>query len=175
MKKLYTMLLLGAFLSVSSGYGRSMVDSLTQQHKQILLAEMGSLIKEYAFFHGGTMVWRYDCWADTTGTFRLYLAEQVAVLGDRTPPEWYYIDFAQPVKASELKLTMGRNDNFTLELAKSITKKKGKKKERNRSLTVFFFADKNKRTTDFRQLYNRLNSIITKLTITGSGDSQALK
>ncbi len=175
MKKLLIITLIWVCFLASNGYGQSMTDSLTQREKRTLITEMASLIKEYAFFHGGTMVWRYDSWVDTTGNLRLYVAEQVAVLGDCTPPEWYYVDFTQPIKAGELRLTMGRNDNFMLESVKAITKKKTKKKERNRSLLIFFFTNKKKRTTDFGQLYTRLNSIISKLTLTESGDSQALK
>lgn len=163
MNKLLIIGLIGACLRITDGYGQGGADSSGHPEKRALIAEMAQIIKEYAFFNGGTVSWRYDSWPDTTKNLRLYVAENVTVLGDRSSPEWYYIDFGQPIIASELTLAMGKNDNFTLALNKVITRKVNKKKERNKSLTVFFFTDKNKRTTDFGELYNRLTSIIDQL------------
>ena len=129
MRKLLTISLLCQWLSVSNAPAQSVSDSLGPPSKYALVAEVASLIKQYAYFNGGTMVHRYDAWADTTQGLRLYVGNQVTLLGDRSKPDWYYVDFSQPVKPTQLVATMGRNDNFYVTSAKAITRRE--KNDRN--------------------------------------------
>lgn len=150
--------------------GSESPDSLGHRSAQALVVEMARLIKQHAYFNGLTAVFRYDAWADTTQGLKLHVGEQVAILGDRSEPQWYSIDFTQPIKPTELKLVMGRNHNFFIDASKKITRKtprgkraKSLKREKPRRLLITFFTNKNKRTTDFGQLHDQLTNIINQL------------
>lgn len=146
-------------------------DSVTYRSANALVTDMARLIKQHAYFNGTTVVHRYDAWADTTQGRKLYVGEQLNVLGDQSEVQWYYIDFEQPIKANELKAIMGRNDNFLLEASKKITKKishrarnsQQRRQEKNARLSVMFFTDKKKRTVDFGQLQKQLSDMISQL------------
>ena len=133
-------------------------DLLTRRSANALVAEMAGLIKQYAYFNGGTATFRYDAWADTTNGLKLHIAEQVAVLGDRAQPDRYSIDFSKPVKSADLQLVMGRNNNFWIEASKNITQKT--KNRRQKGIGIFFFTNEKKRTTDFGKLHDQLATVI---------------
>ncbi|WP_139361757.1 hypothetical protein [Spirosoma sp. 209] len=148
-----------------------LIDSVSYRSANALVTDMARLIRQHAYLNAITMVHRYDAWADTTQGCKLYIGEQIDLLGDPGEVEWYYIDFKQPIKANELKVVMGKNDNFILEASKSITKKIKRRvknnqqlnQERNARLSILFLTDRKKRTVDFGQLQKQLSDIISQL------------
>ncbi len=150
-------------------------DSLSHWSDQVLVVEMAQLIKQYAHFFGNS----YDAWADTTQGLKLYVSLQQPVLSQPgnvgwwqsyNTPKWYYIDFTHPIKPDDLKIVVGRNDNFYIEASKNITKRAERtllsgrvQREIAEEFQILFPTNKNKRTTDFRQLHERLQAIISQL------------
>ena len=161
-KSIFVLFLCGCIMSVNCVASGS-IDPPSQQSRKLLVAEMADLIKEYAYFHAGSAVFRYDARIDTIGAIKLFVNEQVKALGNRAE-YWYCIDFDEPVKSNDFTVVMLRNDSFLIQSAKTITEKIGKKKEKNRKLFVRFFTNENKRTTDFKQLHDRLVDIVSQLT-----------
>lgn len=149
------------------------LDSLAYYRSALpLVMEMADLIKRHAYFHGGTAVFHYDTWVDTTNGLNLYVGEQVVILGGKTESDWYFIDFSRRIQPANLQLDMGGRDNFMLTASKRITQKQRLKRGvvevgkrvRRANLLVFFFTNRKKRTTDFGELHNRLATIIRQLT-----------
>lgn len=157
------MFLCGCIMSVRC-VASDTVDPPRQQSRKLLVAEMADLIKKYAYFHAGSAVFRYDARIDTIGAIKLFVNEQVKALGNHAE-YWYCIDFEQPVKSNDFAVVMLRNDSFLIQSAKTVTEKIGKKREKNRKLFVRFFTMEYKRTTDFKQLQDRLVDIVAQLTI----------
>lgn len=150
-----------------------LADSLGYRSANALVAELARLIKQYGHFSGN----QYNTWADTTKGLKLYVSVKVEILGKPgdinywySPAEWDYIDFMQPIKPDELKILVGRNDNFVLDASKKIVRRATPEKlsgrpqrEKHRRLTVFFFTDRPKRPTDFGKLHSRISKIVQLL------------
>lgn len=162
MKIVRIIALVCVYLLITKSFGSDTMESSRQPSRKELVVEMSDLIKQYAFFHAGSAVFRYDSQVDTVGKIRLYVAQQVTANGNRAKPVWYYIDFTQPIKPSELNVVMGLNENYFIQPAKAITKKVGK--DKNKKLFIRFFTEERKRSTDFGQLHDRLVTIVDQLT-----------
>ncbi|MBO0933885.1 hypothetical protein [Fibrella aquatilis] len=166
MKLVYWLCLFGTMTAVypsqAAGTQSCRSDSLALRSANALVADMARLIKQYAYFNTGMGAFSYDAWADTSNGLKLYVGERITSWGDRSEPDWYCIDFTHPVGTGEIKVVMGNNDNFFMEVAKRITHRT--KNGRHKWLGIFFFTNRRKRTTDFRQLHDHLALIINQLT-----------
>jgi hypothetical protein len=146
-------------------------DSVSAPSANALLADMARLIKEHAYNKGVSVAFRYDAYADTTRGRKLYVAQQITLLGDANPKEWYFIDFMQPMKAKDLKVLQGRNGFFEIDACRQITKKIKRRvsegppqeKGRNARLFISFLPDKKKREVDHTELQNQLSDLISQL------------
>lgn len=132
---------------------------------------LARLIKEHAYFNGGTMVFRYDTHVTTTAGLKLYISQQAYILGGTSDPDWYYLDLEQPITADDLKLIRGKKGYFLVEASRRITRKVKTKvrngqlqqRERNARLFIFFYAGMKKRTTDYDQLQHEFSEAIGEL------------
>lgn len=161
-----------AFCSVPQASAQNQpADSVSSRSANELVADIARLIKEHAYSRGVGVMYRYDAYADTTTGQKLYVAQQITLLGDTYDTEWYCIDFMQPIKANQLKVLRGRNGFFAIDAAKRITKKIKRRvregqpheKGRNARLFISFLPDKRKHEVDYNQLHNQLTDLISQL------------
>lgn len=127
------------------------------------LAEMGRLIQEHAFNHLGTMTMRYPTRIDTVQGLRLYVGEEPSVLGGRAEPDWYCIDFSQPVRPADFTVWVGRGNNFSLVASPQITTRLRAGKSKRKELIVPFIRSQKRRTTDFEPLIARFRYLLAQL------------
>lgn len=137
-------------------------DSLDLNRRKHLLTELARLITDHASFNGITMRWNYEARVDTLKGLRLYVAEQITLLGDKAEPDWYYIDFNRPVQPGDIKVVMYRKGNFSWEASKRVNHSVRSGKGKN--MSIMFFTDNHKRTVDYNTLYEQLLLIMQQLT-----------
>jgi hypothetical protein len=136
-----------------------------------LVADLARLIKERASNVGVGIAYRYSAYADTSMGRKLYVAQQVTMLGETHDTEWYYIDFTQPIKAKQLKVLRGRNGFFEIDASKRITKKLKRRARdshhleqgRNARLFISFRRERNKRDVEHEQLHKQVSELISQL------------